>query len=261
MMRNNVREDRTGKHPVEEKLERAFSEIKLPDELRRIIVDEMDYFDTANSWNRFSEDSRLYVTYFHLARVGLLGLSAANFLGLSEDMKRDLFVAGTLHDIGKAWIFHPRNRDKNYQDFQDEMRNHPSYSVRDLLSKRQVLGEGVLGTIERHHCFQADPYPSDFMTDETPEAIYLAQILSAVDSYDSASTRANNRHRVPLLWRFVGSELPPRRKVQNLMLAEKGRIPIGYEGARHRTMGELIEDLYDNRVIGKGDPFNPEVTI
>ena len=251
-----VRENRVKMHPLEFRLEEAFDFLKLSSQTRRVINEELDFFNTSYCWNRRAEDSRLYVTYFHMLRVALTSLKIGRTLKLPVDLLRPLFIASALHDIGKVQVYsNPDYADKEYADYQKAMREHPTLAVLALGSSIDDLS---LAVIERHHRFQRDSYPDSFETREGEDVNFLAQILSIADFYDSASTRANDRSKISFLRRFLGVKLPSQRAVRELLLKDKGEIPLtkGFVEGK-RTMGEVINFLYNERVIGRGNVFNP----
>lgn len=251
-----VRENRTKFHPLEIRLEEAFDFLELSDEKREVISEELKFFNTSYCWNREAEDSRLYITYFHMLRVALTSLKIGKVFELSKELLRPLFIASALHDIGKVKVYsNPDYANKRYEDYQEAMRNHPVFAVQNL---RGRVDDSVLEIIERHHCFQRDAYPNSFTSENNQQSIFLAQLLSIADFYDSASTRANSRTSLSLWDRFRGRELLRSEKVRNLMLEDKGHIsiPPGFL-SDYPNMGSLINYLFDERVIGKGDVFNP----
>ena len=141
-----------------------------------------------------------YGYYEHCIRVGLLAGRIGQFLNLPEGTKLDfvegnLFVAGLLHDIGKALVdpsVLEKGRVGGFENEEmDEMRKHVirGYElVRGTGERLDFIAEIVV----RHHSFQGRPYPDplppylhDYSLGERGAIESHAKILALADMYDS----------------------------------------------------------------------------
>jgi hypothetical protein len=250
------REDRIGRHPLEDRLEEAFVSLRFSEKRKEDLSSRIEHFNTSILWNTSSADRSLYATYFELIRVALYSLYASELAGLNVNMKRLNFQVGLLHDIGKVWAFNIGNCQKVWPQYKAEMREHPSAGA----SSVRELGIDIPAAIERTHLFEREPYPSEFTTVETDRAIMAAKIVAILDYYDSASTRANNRIPLHPLLRVLGKELPTKSTIKTLLIEERGKIDFSrereYFGFPFKDGEEFIEALYSARILGR-DPYNP----
>lgn len=140
-------------------------------------------------------------TYEHSIRVGLLGVKVAENYNLDQ---KALFYAGTLHDIGKILINPEVLKKKGKFNKKDikEMNKHVEYSHRLLTGVHEFSAQIAL----RHHQYQREKYPERLkklkvkLSKSTKTDIdFYARILSIIDFYDAATTRANQKFRKEIL--------------------------------------------------------------
>jgi len=176
-----------------------------------------------------SPSSRVH--YEHCIRVGLLVNDITSRWELPQGSPRcwDAFVAGLLHDVGKALIDPEVLKRSNSGEFtqadRGEMHKHPLYGYE--------LVRGSLGftadIIARHHRFQGNSYPDPVppYTENWPEEIRqyieeIAGIVSLADSYD-AMHRAHSRY---------GDDRLTGEEIKQMLLGQKS------------TWRDFIEQLY-----------------
>jgi response regulator RpfG family c-di-GMP phosphodiesterase len=176
-------------------------------------------------------------TYMHSIRVGLLGSKIARENPSMDP--RALFFPGLLHDIGKITVdpsVLKKTKDFGEADM-EKMRSHCVSSYQILRGVHDFSAEVAL----RHHYFQKNGYPKDLpelhtsFSRATETLInYYARILALADSYDAASSRANNKFGNEC--RYLTSE-----EVRNFMFRE------------NPDQKRLLEHLYNKHIFGDRD--------
>jgi len=122
-------------------------------------------------------------TASHSERVAALAVRMAEYLGLPDELVRDIEVFGPLHDVGKIGI-------------SDSVLLKPtplSKDERDICREHCVIGEKIirplrpsraaLGMVRNHHeAWNGRGYPDGLQGEDIPR---LARLLQVADAYDA----------------------------------------------------------------------------
>jgi HD-GYP domain-containing protein (c-di-GMP phosphodiesterase class II) len=126
-------------------------------------------------------------THGHSERVAQVGSKIARRLGLPESSCKEIYLAGTLHDIGKIGI--PDSvllkPDRLTQEEFGVIQQHPEigYKIIDGIGRLRFALPGIL---YHHERFDGKGYPHHLKGEEIP---LMARILAVADAYD-AMTRS-----------------------------------------------------------------------
>ena len=170
-------------------------------ELDGILSDENldDLCDGARAVSQIHNMSRDGDTVLHhVMHVGILSGLMGNWMRLPKARKKDLAMAGFLHDVGKKCI-DPAILDKTGKltdaEFQ-EIRKHPEYGYNLLKlgpigSKQDVL----FGIVQHHERCDGSGYPGKLKKEQINE---FARIIGILDIYDAmAANRSYARRSSP----------------------------------------------------------------
>jgi hypothetical protein len=122
-------------------------------------------------------------TASHSERVAALAVRMAEYLGLPDELIRDIEVFGPLHDVGKIGIsdsvlLKPSPLSK---DERDVCREHCIIGERIIRPLRPSLD--ALGMVRNHHeSWNGRGYPDGLAGEEVPR---LARLLHVADAYDA----------------------------------------------------------------------------
>lgn len=171
---------------------------------------------------------RDHYTYLHSQRVTNYSLLLAETLGLSQEEKHQLELAGFLHDVGNIAI--PRNilckRGPLTPSEWETIRRHPTLS--HMILQRLTEPEGVMEVVLHHHeRYDGQGYPSQLKGERIP---LLARILAIADAY--AAMTSDRPHRKSLDRKEVieqlrnnkGKQFDPRLVNFLIQLIESGKI-------------------------------------
>ena len=201
---------------LEFSLHKAMSDLDVNPEAKQDILDKLDLIRSVDT-----------STYEHSIRVGLLSVRIAPYLNLN---KKEALVAGTLHDIGKAYI-DPRvltKKDFSDQDMQ-EMKKHTTLGYHILKQDHPLAAQVAL----RHHMFQENAYPIECpqVAGNSSDLVdKYALAVSIADFFDAITSRVNNKYGE--LRSFSADEALP--------------IMIKQKPACH----SLLNALYNDSVLG-----------
>jgi HD-GYP domain-containing protein (c-di-GMP phosphodiesterase class II) len=126
-------------------------------------------------------------THGHSERVAQVGSEIARRLGLPESSCKEIYLAGTLHDIGKIGV--PDSvllkPDRLTQEEFAVIKQHPEigYKIADGIGRLRFALPGIL---YHHERFDGKGYPHHLKGEEIP---LMARILAVADAYD-AMTRS-----------------------------------------------------------------------
>ncbi len=178
-------------------------------------------------------DAKDGYTAGHSRRVADNAVTVAKELELSEELLKDIFVGGILHDIGKIGI--PDSVLKLPGEFGEEQRLH--------MQQHPVVGADILAPIPRmkrvaemvrhhHERYDGTGYPDGLAGDEIP---LEARIIAVCDAFDAiTSTRIYRASRpqsvaVEILKANSGSQLDPDVVQAFLRALARGEIRISNE--------------------------------
>lgn len=128
-------------------------------------------------------DAKDSYTRGHSERVGCLSLALAKTMGVPPEEQRNIFYAGTLHDIGKIGVSDqiltkPGSLSNNeYQ----AIKNHPEIGL-DILSEFETLGKVRNLVLNHHERSDGSGYPRGILGNQIPLG---AQIIAVTDSFDA----------------------------------------------------------------------------
>lgn len=235
--------------------------------LRRVVIVVIDKL-AADGAKAFSQIHNMehqgdYV-FHHSLNVGIMAALMGNWLGWNEERRRELVVAGLLHDIGKLCI--DRNlMNKSGRLTPDEfaiIKRHTEYGAKLLQEVGETRPE-VLGGVSQHHerC-DGSGYPMGLRGESIS---VFGRILSFLDIYDAmASKRAYAGKKSPFEAFAVMEDdmkdgrLDPEFAVQfmkntsralvgtwvELSNGERGRIV--YIPESHIGALPMVQTIYDN---------------
>ena len=141
-------------------------------------------------------DIKMYddYTYHHCLSVAIMSIAIGMELGLTNDMLKDLGLAGLLHDIGKVAIpIEIINKPGRLtsEEF-DTVKMHPVHAAKHL-QERQLVNENVYrGIVGHHEKLDGSGYPNHLKGDEIHP---YARILAVADVYDALTS--NRPYRIP----------------------------------------------------------------
>lgn len=149
---------------------------KKSDEAFMALVDTMSYLLEA----------RDDYTAFHSANVKHYSIQMGDFLQLSEQEKRNIFIASSLHDIGKVGIRdHVILKEGKLTDEEYEIiKQHPLIGG-NILSKIKHFDEIAVIVKYHHERIDGKGYPEGLKASEIP---FLSKIICIADAFDAMTT-------------------------------------------------------------------------
>jgi response regulator RpfG family c-di-GMP phosphodiesterase len=158
-------------------------------------------------------DARDPHTSQHSTRVTNLSLAMANILKLSDDEKDVLYIAASLHDIGKVGI--PDSILLKPGRLTDEefmiIKRHPDIGA-DILKPIPPMFRETEVIRYHHERYDGKGYPSGIGGEEIP---LLSRIIALADSYDAMTSDRPYRKGLPIdkaieeVVRCIGSQFDP----------------------------------------------------
>lgn len=169
-------------------------------------------------------------TYNHSVNVSILSLAVADSLGLSEQSRVNVGVAGLLHDVGKTQLALDLIRKPGtltVNEF-EEIKKHPEEGYA-ILGKMANIQDETRNIVREHHMrFDRAGYPRP-----EPELRVNphSQVIAVADCYDAlTSMRSYQKARTPqgaleIMRKLAGKSLDP----DLVMLLERslGIYPVG----------------------------------
>jgi response regulator RpfG family c-di-GMP phosphodiesterase len=158
-------------------------------------------------------DARDPHTSQHSTRVTNLSVAMANILKLSDDEKDVLYIAASLHDIGKVGI--PDSILLKPGTLTDEefmiIKRHPDIGA-DILKPIPPMSRETEVIRYHHERYDGKGYPSGIGGEEIP---LLSRIINLADSYDAMTSDRPYRNGLPMdkaieeIERCIGSQFDP----------------------------------------------------
>ncbi len=139
----------------------------------------------------YTIDAKDRYTRGHSIRVAKYSRMIAERCGKPEEMCRQVYLAGLLHDIGKIAIpeeiIHKSGK-LTKEEF-DEIKTHPEKGAK-ILEKMKSLPYLQVGALHHHERYDGTGYPSGLKGEEIPE---IARIIAVADAYDAMSSHRSYR--------------------------------------------------------------------
>lgn len=158
-------------------------------------------------------DARDPHTSQHSTRVTNFSLALANIIKLSDDEKDVLYIAASLHDIGKVGI--PDSillkKDKLTDEEFKIIQKHPDIGA-DILKPLPPMSRETDVIRYHHERYDGKGYPAGIGGEEIP---LLSRIITLADSYDAMTSDRPYRNRLPIdkaieeIIRCIGSQFDP----------------------------------------------------
>ena len=158
-------------------------------------------------------DARDPHTSQHSTRVTNFSLALANIIKLSDDEKDVLYIAASLHDIGKVGI--PDSillkKDKLTDEEFKIIKRHPDIGA-DILKPLPPMSRETDVIRYHHERYDGKGYPAGIGGEEIP---LLSRIITLADSYDAMTTDRPYRNGLPIdkaieeIIRCIGSQFDP----------------------------------------------------
>lgn len=122
----------------------------------------------------------------HSDDVAHYSIEIGKRLGLDSDTMQTLYVAGTLHDVGKISISdHILNKDDELTSEEMElMKEHPRLAV-ELIGTEESLQDISNAVYHHHEHYDGSGYPEGLVGEEIP---LLSRILSVADAFSAMTT-------------------------------------------------------------------------
>ena len=141
-------------------------------------------------------DARDPYTGNHSRRVSDMACLVCGFLGMDEDTKQEIHIAGHLHDIGKIGI--PDRVLLKAGKLDDEewalMKQHPQIGA-DILSRSKHFGRISAIILHHHERWDGRGYPFGAKEEEIPLG---ARIIAVCDSIDAMCSARAYRQAMPV---------------------------------------------------------------
>lgn len=146
------------------------------DEAFMALVDNMSYLLEA----------RDDYTAFHSANVKHYSVQMGDFLQLSDEDKRNIFISASLHDIGKVGIRdHVILKEGKLTDEEYEIIKEHSLIGSKIISKIKHFDEIAVIIKYHHERVDGKGYPDGLKNSEIP---FLSKIICIADSFDAMTT-------------------------------------------------------------------------
>ena len=194
-------------------------------EINRMLLRNRDAMLALTLIKNFDE-----YTYNHSVNVSVLSLAVTENLGLPEQSRINVGVAGLLHDIGKTQLALDLIRKPGALTISEyeEIKKHPEEGFA-ILEKMTSIQPETRNIVREHHMrFDRAGYPSP--NPGVPMHPY-SQVVAAADCYDAlTSTRTYQRARTPqnaieIMRKMSGKSLDP--DLVTILERSLGIYPIG----------------------------------
>ena len=140
-------------------------------------------------------DAKDRYTSGHSNRVAYLSVKLAEQLGLSEEDRETIYLAGLLHDIGKIGIDDQvLNKPGQLTDEEFEhIKLHPQLGY-DILQGVSQLDKVLPIVLHHHEAWDGSGYPYGLKGTDTPR---MARIMAVADSFDAMTSDRPYRKGMP----------------------------------------------------------------
>jgi len=170
-------------------------------------------------------------TFRHSVNVSIFCYLFAEWANMSYDEKRDITVAGILHDVGKTMVDDRiLNKTSGLTDEEfSEMKKHTAYGYM-LLIDQNIPDRVKLSTLMHHEKLDGTGYPFGICDSDIAE---FAKIVSVCDIYDAmTSNRAYHTKKCPFeVLKEFEQNYYGSLDVKNVMIFSKN-IAYSYIGSK-----------------------------
>jgi len=131
-------------------------------------------------------DAKDHYTGNHSREVAKISFAFCNYMKLSDKIRRDVYLAGLFHDIGKIHVVDSVLNKQGPLDKEEFelIKKHPIIS--ETILKPITEFKEILGIIRHHHeWYNGDGYPDGIKGEDIPIG---ARIITLVDSYNAMRT-------------------------------------------------------------------------
>ena len=136
-------------------------------------------------------DAKDHYTHGHSGRVAQYSQEIARRAGKSEEVQKEAYYTGLLHDIGKIGVPDDVINDKGMLTDEQYMkiRTHPVIGSRILQNITEIPNIAV-GAHWHHERYNGTGYPDGLIGSEIPE---IARIIGVADAYDAMTSKRSYR--------------------------------------------------------------------
>lgn len=195
----------------------------------------------------YTIDAKDKYTKGHSARVAKYSRMIAGLLGKSEEKKRQVYLAGLLHDIGKISIPDTiiNKAGKLTDEEYEQIKKHPVNGA-EILEKMKSIPYIKDGAKYHHERYDGKGYPSGLKGQEIPE---LARIIAVADAYDAMTSNRSYRNVMDQamvrqeIWKGMGTQFDPM--FAKIMIS---LIDADYKFEMREKRGEEAEILIEDNV-------------
>jgi response regulator RpfG family c-di-GMP phosphodiesterase len=141
-------------------------------------------------------DARDPYTSRHSTRVTTLATNLGKAMQLSEDDRDVLYIASSLHDIGKVGVPDSilRKPDKLSKEEFDVIKRHPEIGA-DILKAITIMHRETEIIRYHHERYDGKGYPAGLTGTEIP---VLSRVIALADSYDAMTSDRPYRRGIPV---------------------------------------------------------------
>jgi len=179
------------------RIEGIITQTDVANALYQLVIDELDKISSIyNKSQQFLKDSVRVLfhalnakdnyTGTHSRGVASLARHISDKMGLGEEIKKNVYLAGLFHDIGKIRITDDlltKNGPLKKEEY-GEIKQHPLIS--EMILKPLDEFKGVLSIIRHHHeWFNGNGYPDGIKGHKIPVG---ARVITVADSYNAMRT-------------------------------------------------------------------------
>lgn len=134
-------------------------------------------------------------TFQHSVDVATMAVLMAKSMNMTDKYKKDIGLAGILHDIGKTKIPDEiLNAPRKLTDEEfDLIKKHPIYGYELIKNNKDMSDEAKVGVLTHHEKYDGTGYPLGI---KGPQINIIGKILSTVDVYDALVTKRPYRKEI-----------------------------------------------------------------
>jgi putative nucleotidyltransferase with HDIG domain len=195
---------------------------------------EQFFFDTIRAMVA-TIDAKDGYTHRHSERVAEFAVKISSELGLDDEMREVVKLAGLLHDVGKIGVPEVilNKKGKLTPEEYDEMKQHTVHGVDILSNIQSPRFKKVLPGVRHHHeKWDGSGYPDGLSGEDIP---FLGRVLAVADVLDALSSdRAYRKglgfeRTVQLIQDDAGSHFDPEVAAAAMALHKRGELEVPAE--------------------------------